>query len=324
MRFDPSLTQRFSDWQRNLTLSDKLYQDAIEVASRQRVLAESVRGGPAMLVNHLREALSVNEFKLGELPPLPRQVSPAEFRDPPFQLERELFDSWNGKIRRREAANPLFWTLCHMKWMSSGRMGDRIEGALLGTLANGAAAKTDDAATRNLLRRIGGLPHVRGKVSVLTDCPLSRAWWRGQISLVSAQDSFGELEPERAHKVLHANNDAWARLVGHSVRRVTVINHPRIRAALICQYRESSREISGLPAQELQDVIRLIARHGPSVAFDCLEWSELVALVSSAITQVRLGAQVELNESINGEYDTATNATRQDRKWPNLKRFFGR
>ncbi len=324
MRFDPSLEQRFSDWQRGLTLFDKHNQDSSKVLARQQTLIAAVRDGRTSLVKHLRDALKVNEAKLSGIPELPRRMIPAEFRDPPFQMEREIYEAWTGQVRRREAANPLFWTLCHIRWISTGFLGDRLEGALLGSLSNGSSERTPEAATRNFLRRMGGLPHVRGKVSVLSDCPMSRAWWRGQISDVAARNSRNEFGPEVAHKVLHSNNDAWARLVGDSVRRVTVINHPKVRAALICQYRMASREVTRIPAQEMQAAVRLLARHGPSLAFDCLGWPELTALVSDAITQVQLGAQLQLEESDVSNNTAGSQRAKTDSLRQRLSRVFRR
>ena len=96
-----------------------------------------------------------------------------------INLERTLSKSWDGQIRRRDASRPVFWTLAHIRWLEEGQLGDQIEETLL---RGGGRDSTEDQRTRNLLRRVGGLPHVRGKVSVLSDSPISRAWWRGSVA----------------------------------------------------------------------------------------------------------------------------------------------
>ena len=222
-----------------------------------------------------------------DAPPLPRNVDPSELRDPPLQLEQDIHSGWSDHVQPRDASQPLQWTRRHLKWIEDGHFGERLHDAFLGTLSTGAAEKTTEAATRNLLRRLGGLPHVRGKVSVLNDCPLSRAWWRGRLAADAALYCEGSFDAETAHRVLHSSNDAWARLVGDSVRRITVMNHDNVRAAVINQYRNASRDGQTMPPQEMQAAVRLLARHGPILTFGVLSWPDLSNLASEAVALAR-------------------------------------
>lgn len=283
----PEMEQRFSDWQRSLTLTDKRKQSPVDVTERQQALIDAVNAGASAFANHLQAELGLGDPGGIGAPELPRRLDPAEFRDPPLLLERGLYSAFGGQVTPAEASQPLFWTRCHFQWIASGQLGENLHGALLGTLTTGGQESTTEAATRNLLRRVGGLPHVRGKISVLNDCPISRAWWRGRVGMLAAERSEGSLDAEVAHQVLHSSNDAWSRLALHSVRRVTVINHSSIRAALVYHYREASRDTGGIPAAEFQDVIRLLARHGPALIFDALTWEELCELAARAIEEVR-------------------------------------
>ena len=149
---------------------------------------------------------------------------------------------------------------------------------------------TTDAAVRNLFRRTGGLPHVRGKLSVLADCPISCAWWRGRVAALAAAESERVGEPfsvDDAHRVLHAGTDAWARLVGDSVRRITVVNSSRLHAALIAEYSDAARDKGGLPAKELQAVVRELATFGTTLCFDAVPWEEIRAIVGRVVEAVR-------------------------------------
>ena len=282
----PELEQRFSDWQRGLTLADKRSQSVAEVADRQSDLIDAVKAGSASFADYLGTALELEPGSLGA-PPLPRRIDPSEFRDPPLQLEYDLHATWSSELHARAAAQPLLWTRWHLQWIGEGQFGERLDEAFLGTLANGSEEKTAEAATRNLLRRLGGLPHVRGKVSVLNDCPLSRAWWRGRVALDAAAQCEGAFDAPTAHRVLHSSNDAWARLVGDSVRRITVVNHSGLRAALIHQYRTASRDSAPVPAQELQTAVRLLARNGPALVFGALSWEELLDQAATALALAR-------------------------------------
>lgn len=280
-------TQRFSDWQRGLTLWNKPHQSATDVHERQVALREAVHGGSATFVAYLEGELGTAVGEWSNAPDLPRSLDPSEFRDPPFQLEREIYEAWRDVVKARFASQPLFWTRNHAVWIDQGRLGEQLAPALLGALQSGKPMTNDEAATRNLLRRMGGLPHVRGKVSVIQDCPLSRCWWRGQIAEGAARASHGELDGETAHRVLHSTNDAWDRFAGDSVKRITVINHASVRAAVICQYRDASRETGGVNPYEMQDAVRLLARHGPPVIFDAMNWSELLEISAASVAQAR-------------------------------------
>lgn len=279
--------QQFSDWQRGLTLWNKPNQSATEVHERQVALRDAVHGGTTTFVAYLKDQLGLTAGESDDAPPLPRSLDPSEFRDPPFQLERQIYEAWRDVVKARFASQPLFWTRAHASWIDQGRLGEQLTPALLGALQSGKPMGNDEAATRNLLRRLGGLPHVRGKVSVIQDCPLSRCWWRGRIAEGAAQASHGELDGETAHRVLHSTNDAWDRFAGDSVKRITAINHASVRAAVICQYREASRETGGVDAHEMQDAVRILARYGPPVIFDGLDWSELCELAAASVAQAR-------------------------------------
>lgn len=316
----PETEQRFSDWQRGLTLTDRKNQSPAEVADRQAELIDSVKRGSKSFAEYLAKALGVEPGSSLSAPPLPRQIDPSEFRDPPLQFESALFTTWSDEVYARAASQPLMWTRWHLQWIGEGQFGERLDEAFLGTLANGTEEKTTEAATRNLLRRLGGLPHVRGKVSVLNDCPLSRAWWRGQVAWNAAKQCEGSFDALTAHRVLHSSNDAWARLVGDSVRRITVVNHSGLRAALVYQYRTASRDSKAVPAQELQTAVRLLARNGPALAFGALSWEELLDQSATAVALARAA-----NERASPEEGDAVDAVVPEAKRdPALKRLMRR
>lgn len=318
--------QRFSDWQRGLAVSNlqKAEQSIIEsVSERQAALRKAVKGGAEVLAAYLREQLDVSSNVKLEAPLPPRPLAPTEYRDPPFELEREIYEAWSGQVPRSRASQPVFWTLCHIDWLEQGLLAEPLDQMLLGTLATGAKENSDDAAARNLLRRMGGLPHIRGAVSVLSDSPMSRAWWRGRIGEQAAEAANGELDAITAHRVLHASNDAWDRLTGDSVRRITVINQSSVRAALICEYREAARYNGALPAREAQRTMRLLAGRGASRAFDALPWTELRAMTAdtAALARRQLAAEAKMREDAKSEPNGTQTVKRRRRGW--RQRFLG-
>ena len=315
----PEMEQRFSDWQRGLT-TDRRNQTISEVAERQQELIEAVKGGSSSFAGYLRNALGIGADVELSAPSLPRKIDPSEFRNPPLQLELDLFATWSGRVRPREASQPLLWTQWHLQWIGEGQFGERLDDALLGTLTSGADEQTTEASARNLLRRLGGLPHVRGKVSVLTDCPLSRAWWRGHSAASTAEFCDGAFDAATAHRVLHSSNGAWAKLVEDSVRRITVMNHSGLRAALVNEYRSASRDGAPVPTQEMQTAVRLLARRGPSIALGALSWTQLCQETAAAVAEAKMH-QSEASSIASYAEDSASSASET---LPQLSRFLRR
>lgn len=289
----PVFGERLSAWQ-TATVQTGRKDDKHAAAHNERAqrlqdeLIAAVREGPQALASHMRSKLGLGA-KDQLAPELPRPLTSSEYRDPPLALERDLCVSLLD-LTPVVAAHPAFWTKCHLAWMEADSFEPPLEPFFLGAKVTGKMPSTTDAAVRNLFRRMGGLPHVRGKLSVLADCPISCAWWRGRIARLAAAESERVGDPfavEDAHRVLHAGGDAWARLVGDSVRRITVVNSSRLHAALIAEYIDAARDKGGLPAKELQAVVREVATFGKTLCFDTVPWEEMRGIVARAVSAKR-------------------------------------
>ena len=162
-------------------------------------------------------------------PPLPRRLTADEFREPPVELEIDLAEAWDGLFSPRQAASTPFWLRAHAAWIADGLIDDP---AAAFTLGGGGGSETGPRV-RTLLRRAGGLGFVRGYVSVLSDCPPARAWWRARIAGEAERASGGAISARKAHEALQRYRGAGEALAGFSVMRLAAINHPRARAALI-------------------------------------------------------------------------------------------
>lgn len=286
----------FQRWQRGLVQKTPLKGGAPTtmtlgqhhaVTERQRLLDVAVSNGPDALAQYLRQQLALEADDRIEAPSLLRPVTSAEYRHPPLDLERELAQEWAGVIHPRNASRPLFWTLCHIDWLEQGYFTSDISSTFLGTLNNGTPEKHRDDATRNLLRRMGGLHYARGKVSVRVDCPLSRAWWRARIAAKAASAAHGEITEEQAHSVLHSSNGGWAALAEESVRRIPVINHPAALAALTYYFYSASNDsqvkISKLfTGERVRRTIHLVGRQGRILSFQHVPWDQMKRIVEEA------------------------------------------
>lgn len=286
----PSPVLRLSAWQTAAVQTGRK-NDRHAAAHNERAerlqdeLIAAVKEGPQALASHMRGKLGFGVGEEIDVPELPRPLTSSEYRDPPLALEGELRGSLSD-LTPAIAAQPAFWTLCHIAWTEADCFEPPLAPFFLGAKVTGKMPSTTDAAVRNLFRRMGGLPHVRGKLSVLADCPVSCAWWRGRVAELAAAESERVGDPfsvEDAHRVLHAGSDAWARLVGDSVRRITVVNSARLHAALIAEYFDAARDKGGLPAKELQAVVRELATFGTTLCFDTVPWEEMRGIVGRAV-----------------------------------------
>lgn len=258
----------FNDWQRAIVFEAKRYKKRKdegasikrETESRQEVLEKAVSDGPETLVRYLRSRLGIDADEQIHAPPFPREaLSVNEYQNPPRELEAELGSAWKDAVSPRLASRPFFWLLCHIDWIEQGRFG---QGNLRPVLMEGGRDGDLEGRIRNFLRRTGGIPVIRGKVSVFSDCTLARAWWRHRFSTEIDRETGGEIAVVEAHRILHYNRPAWEELALLSLRRVTVINHTDARAAIVRQLQRRLEVEGKIDKKQVQEVARAIARVG--------------------------------------------------------------
>ena len=169
---------------------------------------------------------------------------------------------------------PLFWLLSHITWLEDRRFGPDDMHAFF----SDGARDTLDGRTRMFMRRSGGLPHVRGNVSVFSDCPLARSWWRVRIAAEAASDPEAGLTLDDAHATLRSNAQAWERLALLGLRQITVISQPRARAALIAALTQHG--VFDVPT--VLRTGRALARVGMTRSLAHIPWRELHAIATDA------------------------------------------
>ena len=265
--------ERFGGWQQGIVFEKKYHKNTKGsdlrkikggIRDRQKELRKAVSEGPASLGAYLRNQLGLTDSHPINAPTLGRRLTPQEFVSPPVELEMELGAAWREEITPQHAAMPHFWLLCHIKWIEQGKLGDSgnlLNEALLGGPRRGNALESE---TRNFLRRTSGI-FVRGNTSVLSDCTLSRAWWRHRLATDVARVTEDEMPQKPAHEVLHQSGPGWETLVMLSLKRITAITQPAARAAIIVY----------------------VARH-PDLRFD------KIAVKNAASTLARLGLRRSL------------------------------
>ncbi len=125
-----------------------------------------------------------------QLPLYEEELSEQVYKDPPQDVEKELYSAWR-KVPPRTACRATFWAAVTMQHIEADKIRSSYlaaNGASVGSGAQridlalaGREPKAIDACVRTVIRSMSGLPEARGNRSVYVDCPLARAWWRERL-----------------------------------------------------------------------------------------------------------------------------------------------
>jgi len=277
---------RYHDWVASIITqkSSKHTPDAVQAA--QQTLVDAAAAGPNRLAGYMADSLGARLGDLvSETPPLPQQLSDAEMTEPVMpDHAAERVAAALGDVSRAEAAKPLFWVACHTAWIKEGFFGDLLTVFLSSRRSKGLP--TLEAQARNFIRRTGGIETVRGKISTLTDCPISRVWWRAAIARESADASGGLLTVERAQTILRDPVVSVA-LAQRSVKTLTALSAPRARAAFLLAVEDTELLVSGHKEAEVVSSLRALGRTSHSFCLAATPLSELRKVARAGIKECR-------------------------------------
>lgn len=238
----------------------------VKGGEQQRLFLKTVRDS-ATLQNWFAKVPTVGsaEATLATQP-----MTENEYKDPPSDTEQELYNSWRS-LTLATACRSTFWahmTLEHIR-------AERIESVFLaangGNLAGGAeridsvlrdgtakAAELIDSCVRAVLRRLGGLPEVRGNRSVYVDCPFARAWWRER--LVNETTGNDTNRADQVRKVTRVSQTYWEKLIDRIVVRNSTFGSANIRSAFLSALAQSLASDPGSSILEVKVLQRLCRR----------------------------------------------------------------
>ena len=264
--------ERVGRWQQQVVVKKGKESGEEALKQIQAEMANAAREGTPSLVEYLREQFEVKNRSAifeakQEIPFLVRRLTADEARYVPVELEREVAVSLEA-ISAADAVRPAFWTAAHIVWAEEGLLEDGWASKLVG--------KDDDATARNVCRYLGGLPHVRGKVSVLADCPLSRAWWRVRMARRISDASEHHLTFEDTHKMLHRPS-VWEAFAEELVRRLAVMNEPRALAA-ICHRFLDEYSAEANRRNVIRNMIHRMASYSTVVNFSLAPFEDMLML----------------------------------------------
>ena len=173
----------------------------------------------------------------------PDALTEAEFVAPPADTEIALYEAWKA-LRPRTTCRSTFWAHLARRHVESGHIKSSYLAANGGSLGGGAARidralsapaaeapRVLDGCVRSVLRRLGGLPEVRGNRSVYVDCPFARAWWRGHfVAQVAGADAALAKE---IRALVRTNQTYWEKLIDRIVSRNSTFGAEEVRTAFI-------------------------------------------------------------------------------------------
>ena len=259
----------------------------------QRDFLEAVRNNQAFL-DYIRSETSTEGSY--ELPLSPDPMTEDEFKAPPGDTEIRLYESWS-QLTPRIACRATFWanfTCRHIEAQkidavylaaNGGNMSggaERIDRALMET--GDTQLKMMDSAVRTVLRRLGGIPEVRGNRSVYVDCPFARAWWRERLVNQTAQ---GDIRlAVQVRRVIRIHQTYWEKLIDRIVSRNSTFGSLNVRNAFL---QSQACFIAANPGtalcetKVLERTCRRITVHQGTRELSILDDGELVAIMDAVI-----------------------------------------
>ena len=228
---------------------------------------------------------------------LPDPLTESEFKDPPPDAENMLYTAWSA-VKPAVACRSTFWAHVTLEHVRKGRIESVYLAANGGNLPGGAeridfalqdkttkAPDGIDACVRTVLRRLGGLPEVRGNRSVYVDCPFARAWWRERM-VEQAADGDQEIAAY-VRSVIRIHQTYWEKLVDRIVFRNSTFGSTNIRNAFIralAQFIQSNPETELAKTDGLQRLCRRATAYQGNRELSILNESELDALMGAIVS----------------------------------------
>lgn len=205
---------------------------------RQKIFLSHVRNSD----NFVRLLGEIESTGADNISLTPWPLTESEFKDPPVDTERTLYASWSH-IPPAVACRSTFWAYLTFEHVRQGRIqsvylagnggtltgGERIDQALADSTER--APRLIDSCVRTVLRRLGGLPEVRGNRSVYVDCPFARTWWRERM-IIEAGNGDSQIEAN-TRAVLRIHQTYWEKIIDRIVFRNSTFGSKNIRNAFI-------------------------------------------------------------------------------------------
>lgn len=260
----------FSDWQQSLVEQKRSKNPAPALIARQQQLVAAATSSDG-LASYLNQQLGTDPESIAAVPSL-QGVTVDEMLNFPLEWELHVGQQLR-EVEPQQALSSAWWYICHIAWLRAGvfpnppdvAFGARVNPRVLlsdpATMPS-SASETLDKATRNLLRRLGGLPHIRHLYRVAEDPPIPRAYWRHRLAADAAANApaSANLTAEECHRILRISS--WSRFIERSQQTYSSLLSPRALAA-VCAAAQSSRK--GVRDEHLQAIAQRCLQAHPEL-----------------------------------------------------------
>ena len=269
-----NITSSFAAWQRTLVEPVRSKSPHPSLIKTQQEFVGAADASANALATYLSQQLELqNASHLIAAVPKLQPVTEDEMLNTPFNWEYYIGTQLKT-VDQIAAASSVWWYICHIAWLQNGVFPDpphetfkaRVNNKTLTTppasMPSSMSKKLDDA-TRNLLRRLGGLPYIRRQYRVATDPPIACAYWRYKLAeeAAASAEPAASLTTKTCHEILHRGSWGW--FIDRSQQSYSSVLEPRAIAA-ICAMAQHTRK--GIHADHIQTVAQrsLYAHPGSS------------------------------------------------------------
>ena len=229
-------------------------------------------------------------------PVIPDPLTESEFKEPAPIIEQILNQTWST-LPPATACRSTFWAKVTLDHLRQGRIQSSYLAANGGSLPGGleridhVLADTSDRAPRlidnclrTVLRRLGGLPEVRGNRSVYVDCPFARAWWRERWVHHASQ---GDLQlAGYLRDVVRSSQTYWEKLIDRVVFRNSTFGDKNLRSAFLralAQFVRDHPETKLLRTEGIQRLCRRATTYQGRQELSVLDDDELDELMAAVV-----------------------------------------
>ena len=248
-----------------------------ELVDRQQQFLRAAAESAQQLADYLINRLGIGDELIASAPKLD-PVTPDEMTNTPVAWERHIGGQLDGVSPIQAISSP-WWYICHTAWLRTDVFPDppdstfkaRVGEATLRQPADSVSPKDSeilDRATRNLLRSLGGLPHIRRAKAVATDPPIAKAYWRYRLAAEAAAHAppASGLTALHCHELLHRSR--WVRFIDRSQMKYSAVLAPRALAAVCAMTAGDSKGIR-------EPHIQMVARRCLQAHPDLIDWDIL-------------------------------------------------
>ena len=275
-----NMTSAFSTWQQTLVeqVRSKTKPTPAAMIAEQQKFVTAAAISTDELAAYLSQQIGLaNAQHLTNTVPKLQPVTADEMLNTPFEWEHHVGKQLKT-VDRIAAADSVWWYICHIKWLQDGVFPNpphetfkaRVNNKTLTTPPASmphAMSKKLDEATRNLTRRLGGLPYIRRQYRVATDPPIARAYWRYKLAEAAANaDPAAKLTTRTVHETLHRGSWSW--FIDRTQASYSSVLEPRAVAA-VCAIAQQNKK--GIHA----DYIKTVAQRSLYAHPRLTDWATL-------------------------------------------------